>query len=167
MSRPKGSPRTPGSGRKAGTPNKATVQRRLLLGERRRADGVPLAKEVLEESMLHYVRLASECLPPDRGKWKREKDFHRYREAADLRARWLAPYQSPQYRSITVQPSHDGVRAKGTPAVDMLEDFIVRLARSRRVINPPEPKTIDAVPVPDETPAEAVKVVDGKNGNGG
>jgi len=40
---------------------------------------------------------------------------------------------------------------------------MLRLARARR-LNPP--KTIEAVPVPDETPAEAVKVVDGKNGNG-
>jgi len=159
MSRPKGSPRTPGSGRKAGTPNKATVQRRLLLGERRRADGVPFAGEVLEESMLHYVRLASECLPPERGKWKREKDFHRYRLLADERAKWLAPYQSPTYRSLTVTPPQQRA-AKGTPAIDALEAFVLQLAR--RVHRLSEPKTIEAVA--DEAPSEAAKVIDGKNG---
>jgi hypothetical protein len=163
MSRPKGSPRTPGSGRKAGTPNRKTIERRLLFGEGRRANGTLLAREVLEQSMLQYLELASQCAPPEKGQWqaKKQKLFHFYRERADLRARWLAPFQSPTYRSITMQPPPQRP-AKGG-AIDALEDFMLRLARARR-LNPP--KTIEAVPVPDETPAEAVKVVDGKNGNG-
>lgn len=154
MSRPKGSPKTPGSGRQKGTPNRATVQRRLLFGEGRRADGTPLAKEVLEESMLHYLRLANACAPPENGKWDKgqEKLFHRYREAADLRARWLAPYQSPQFRSITVQPPREKPVA-GTSAIDALEAMVLSLARVRRIEAPPQPMN-------DITPA------DNKDGNG-
>jgi hypothetical protein len=163
LSRPKGSPRTPGSGRKKGTPNKATVQRRLLFDEGRRANGTPLAREVLEQNMLLYVRLASEYAPPDKGRWQREKrrQFFVYSDKANLLAKWLCPYQSPQFRSITVQPLHEPGRPRGTPTIDALESFMITLAKTRRHLNPP---TIDAVPVPDETPAEAAKVIDGKNG---
>ena len=152
----KGQPKT--GGRAAGVPNRKTIERRLLFGEGRRANGTLLAREVLEQSMLEYLRLANECAPPEKGRWqaKKQKLFHFYRERADLRARWLAPFQSPTYRSITMQPPPQRP-AKGG-AIDALEDFMLRLARARR-LNPPEPKTIEAVPVPDETPAEAVKVV--------
>jgi hypothetical protein len=151
LSRPKGSPKTPGSGRKAGTPNRRTIERKLLFGEGRRADGVPLAREVLEESMLRYVQLANECAPPENGKWDKgqEKLFHRYREAADLRAKWLAPYQSPQYRSITVQPPRETGAPRGTPAIDALESFVLALAKVRRIT---PPKTIESAVV-DATPS--------------
>jgi hypothetical protein len=148
MSRPKGSPKTPGSGRQKGTPNKATIERRLFT--EKKASGGLLAKEVLEQSMLHYLQLANECLPPEKGEWKREKDFHRYRDKADERARWLAPYQSPQYRSITVQPPRETGAPRGTPAIDALESFVLALARVRRV----EGKSLPA------TPSEAAKVID-------
>jgi hypothetical protein len=60
----------------------------------------------------------------------------------------LAPYQSPTYRSITVEaPRESAVR--GTPAIDALESFVLALARERRV-QPPEPKTIE--PSAEETP---------------
>ena len=154
-------------GRQKGTPNRKTIEQKLLFaaGEGRRANGVPLAKEVLEASMLEYIRLANTAAPPERGQWlaAKQKLFHFYRDKANECARWLAPYQSPQYRSITVQPPREIGAPRGTPGIDALEDFMLRLARARR-LNPP--KTIEAVPVPDETPAEAVKVVDGKNGNG-
>jgi len=165
MSRPKGSPRTPGSGRKAGTPNRKTIERRLLFGEGRRANGTLLAREVLEQSMLEYLRLANECAPPEKGRWqaKKQKLFHFYRERADLRARWLAPFQSPTYRSIAIQPPRETAGApRGRSAVDALEKMLLSLARVRR-LNPPEPTTIEAVA--DEAPAEPVTVSDGKNGH--
>jgi hypothetical protein len=130
-----------------------------LIGERR-ADGVPLARDVLEESMLHYCALAQENAPPaNGGKWdkRKEKLFHLYRDKADLRARWLAPYQSPQYRSITVQPPQSAA-ARGTPAIDALEKFVLTLARARKV-QQPEMKTIESTAV-DATPAEPAKVID-------
>ncbi|HKD91833.1 MAG TPA: hypothetical protein VKB56_08010 [Terriglobales bacterium] len=146
MSRPKGSPKTVGSGRKKGTPNRRTIERRLL-GEAR-ADGKPLAKEVLEANMLRYVELANSCLPPASGRWAKEQEFHFYTQKASDNARMLAPYQSPTYRSITVEaPREPAVR--GTPAIDALEAFVLALARARKV-QPPEPKTIE--PSADETP---------------
>jgi hypothetical protein len=152
-------------GRAKGTPNKRTTERKLFAEAR--SNGRPLAKEVLEESMLHYLELASQCARPEQGHWQREKQkqFFAYRDKADERARWLAPYQSPTYRSITVQPPRQRA-AKGTPAIDALEAFVLQLARQRRVHRLSEPKTIEAVAVPDETPAEPVPVIDGKNSNG-
>jgi hypothetical protein len=136
LTRPKGSPKTPGSGRKAGTPNRKTIERKLLFGEGRRANGVLLAREVLEASMLEYLRLANACAPPEKkGRvWraKQQKLFHFYREKADERARWLAPFQSPTFRSISVLPRETGAVPRGTPALDALESFVLRLARARR-----------------------------------
>jgi hypothetical protein len=152
-------------GRQKGTPNKRTIEQRLF-SEKRGVNGRLLAKEVLEAGMLTYLELAARYLPPERGQWTKEHQrfFHLYRHKADERARWLAPYQSPQYRSLTVtQPREKS--AKGTPAVDALEDFMLRLAKARRHLNPPELKTVEAVALPDETPAEAAKVIDGKNGH--
>ena len=151
-SRPKGCEKTPGSGRQKGTPNKATIERRLLFTEGRRANGTLLAREVLEASMLQYLQLANECAPPESGEWEAEKQklFHFYREKADERARWLCPYQSPQYRSITVQPPRETGAPRGTPAIDALEAFVLSLARVRRI----EGKSLPA------TPSEAAKVID-------
>jgi hypothetical protein len=150
MSRPKGSPKTPGSGRQKGTPNRRTIERKLITAAR--ADGVPMAKEVLEQSMLEYLRLANACAPPESGAWQAEKQklFHFYREKADERAKWLAPYQSPQYRSITVQPPRETGAPRGTPAIDALESFVLALARVRRI----EGKSLPA------TPTESAKVID-------
>src|SRR6516225_3924958 len=97
MSRPKGSPKTVGSGRKKGTPNQRTIERRLL-GEAR-ADGKPLAKEVLEANMLRYVELANSCLPPASGRRAKEQEFHFYTQKASDNARMLAPYR-PIVRSL-------------------------------------------------------------------
>ena len=156
----KGQPKT--GGRQKGVPNRKTIERRLLFGEGRRANGVLLAREVLEASMLEYVRLANACAPPEkRGRvWraKQQKLFHFYREKADERARWLAPFQSPTFRSVTIAPRETGAVPRGRSAIDALEDFVLRLARARR-LNPPQ--TIDAAA--DETP-EAAKVIDGKTG---
>src|SRR5215469_15768514 len=133
-------------GRKAGTPNRRTIERRLITEAR--ADSKLLAKEVLEQNMLRYVELANSCLPPASGEWKKEQQFHFYTEKAGANARMLAPYQSPTYRSITVQaPRETAVR--GTPAIDALEDFVLALARARKD-QPNEPKTIEASA--EETP---------------
>jgi hypothetical protein len=144
-------------GRQKGTPNRRTTERMLIAEARARADGVPLAREILESGMLQYVQLANQCAPPEHGKWsaKKRKLFERYRLAADVRAKWLMPFQSPQYRSITVQAPPTGA-ARGTPAIDALESFVLTLARARRV-SQPELKTIEST-VLDATPAEPAKV---------
>jgi hypothetical protein len=134
-------------GRKAGTPNRRTIERRLITEAR--ADGKLLAKEVLEQNMLRYVELANSCLPPASGEWKKEPQFHFYTEKAGANARMLAPYQSPTYRSITVQAPRESV-ARGTPAIDALEDFVLTLSRQRR-IGPNDTKTVESAAV-DETP---------------
>jgi hypothetical protein len=139
-------------GRQKGTPNKRTVQARLF--REAKLDGKPLAKEVLEESMFTYLRLAVACARPESGAWSAEKQklFHFYREKCDERARWLAPYQSPQYRSITVQPPRETGAPRGTPAIDALESFVLALAKVRRVEAP-----LKSLPA---TPSEAAKVID-------
>jgi hypothetical protein len=149
MSRPKGSPKTVGSGRKKGTPNRRTIERKLI--SEARADGKPLAKEVLELEMLFYVELANQFRPtlPLTGEWKDEQKFHSYSEKAGQFARLLAPYQSPTYRSITVQAPRESA-ARGTPAIDALEAFVLTLSRLRR-IGANDTKTVECA-ADDEIP---------------
>ena len=149
MSRPKGSPKTVGSGRKKGTPNRRTIERKLI-GEAR-ADCKPLAKEVLEDFMLFYIQAAYQFRPPlpIPENWEGESKFHSYAEKAGQFARMLAPYQSPTYRSITMQPPRESA-ARGTPAIDALEAFVLTLSRLRR-IGPNDTKTVECA-ADDETP---------------
>jgi hypothetical protein len=149
MSRPKGSPKTVGSGRKKGTPNRRTIERKLV--SEARADGKPLAKEVLEDFMLFYIQAAYQFRPPlpIPENWEGESKFHSYAEKAGQFARMLAPYQSPTYRSITMQTPRESA-AGGTPAIDALEAFVLALARARRD-QPNDTKTVESAAV-DETP---------------
>ena len=61
----------------------------------------------------------------------------------------LAPYQSPTYRSITMQAPRESA-ARGTPAIDALEAFVLTLSRLRR-IGPNDTKTVECA-ADDETP---------------
>ena len=135
-------------GRPAGSPNRATTQRKLI--SEHRADGVPLAKEVLERYMLYYVDAANRIMPklplkldPDEAERAKLRLFNSLVEKAAFFARALAPYQSPTYRSITVQAPRDSA-ARGTPAIDALEAFVLTLAAVRK--KEPEPQIIESEP---------------------
>lgn len=139
-------------GRIAGTPNRVTTQRKLIAEQR--ASGKPLAKEVLEQYMLYYVEAANLITPklplqpdPNEAEQAKLRLFNTLVEKAAFFARALAPYQSPTYRSITVQAPRD-TAMRGTPAIDALEQFVITLAAVRR--REPEPKIIE--PEPDDTP---------------
>ena len=137
--------------RPRGSPNKVTVQRKLTMEHR--ALGIPLAKQVLEDFMLQYVEAAKAYMPkqwpiPDDDEAEANaRKFHFLADKAAFYARALAPYQSPTFRSIEIQPPRD-TASRGTPAVDALEAFVLTLAAVRR--KQPEPKVIE--PEPDDTP---------------
>ena len=150
-------------GRPPGAVNRTTTQRKLLVEHR--ATGVPLAKEILEEFMLFYVEAARKVIPkrlplPDNASEAEHSNvrlFHSLAEKAAFYARALAPYQSPTYRSITVQAPRE--QHHGTPAIDALEAFVLTLAAVRKPV--PEPKIIE--PVPEDEPT----LVDVKSNGGG
>ena len=142
-------------GRPAGSVNRATIQRKLV--KEHRANGIPLAKEVLERYMLEYVAAAEAYRPkkwpiPDDDEAQADaRKFHQLVEKVAFFARALAPYQSPTYRSITVQAPRD-TAARGTPAIDALESFVLTLAAVRR--REPDLKTVTEVETgsDDDTP---------------
>lgn len=121
QSRPKGSPKTPGSGRPPGGKNKATIARDLIAAEiaaktvaDARVQNRKLAKEVLEEFMHLFAGLAARHQPLPRGITntdpKRDPDeglFDRYAVLAVDCARKLAPYQSPTFQAIMIAPPPD------------------------------------------------------------
>jgi len=96
---------------------------------------VPLAKEMMEQLAVFYFKAAQQLMPPlpipenyDPDKLRR---FNSMAEKCAFYARSLAPYQSPTYRSITVQAPRDTAH-RGTPAIDALEAFVLTLAAVRR-----------------------------------
>jgi hypothetical protein len=93
-------------------PNRATVER-ALLAERQvaesKANGNPLAKEVLEAAMLASMKMAEHYTPtpamPD-GRENingREDEFMRWLRVTIDCATKLAPYQSPALRAIYLE----------------------------------------------------------------
>lgn len=82
-------------GRKAGTPNKATVEREKVVADEQHSKGNLLAKEVLADVMNEF--LAAARLKKNS---KHRLDF--LKQAADLAAK-LAPYQSPQLQRTTLR----------------------------------------------------------------
>jgi len=76
--------------------------------------------------------------------------FDKFADKTMICATRLAPFQSPTYRSITVQAPRD-TAMRGTPAIDALEAFVLTLAAVRR--KPPETVDLKAnEPEPDDTP---------------
>lgn len=107
-------------GRKRGTPNKRTEEKKLLpLMEQARAHGAghKLAKEVIEEFMIVAAGTAARYQPRPRqedgqeeGKFKETNKlanpdlFEKWAKLAVAWATDLAPYQSPTFRAIVVAP---------------------------------------------------------------
>ena len=82
-------------GRKAGTPNKATVEREKAVAAAEHEQGRKLAKEVLATVMNEF--LAEAAL-----KKNKRNRLDLLKQAADLAAK-LAPYQSPQLQRTTLR----------------------------------------------------------------
>jgi hypothetical protein len=104
-------------GRPKGSPNKLTEERArqatLALGKPI-APTAKLAKEVLEEAMMHFRALAGKyqvklhpddaSKPKDQQRWVGdEAKFERYMRLAGDMADRLAPYQSPRLAAVAVQ----------------------------------------------------------------
>jgi hypothetical protein len=147
----KGQPKT--GGRQSGSRNLRTVEL-AVKRERELASGKPLAKEVLEELMLLYRDAALQFRPPlpipDDYDADKLRMFDKFADKTMICATRLAPFQSPTYRSITVQAPRD-TAMRGTPAIDALEAFVLTLAAVRR--KPPETVDLKAnEPEPDDTP---------------
>jgi hypothetical protein len=93
-------------GRTAGTKNRSTVERELVAAQQvadAKASGRKLAKEVLQEFM-HQFRVRA-------FKARNNDNFERWARLAVETARWLAPYESPQFARIEVPsppPTIDG-----------------------------------------------------------
>lgn len=139
-----------GAGRPGGSRNRRTVE--LALRRQRDSTGnKPLAKEVLERFMLFYTEAAMQYLPPlpIAEEWPDAQKFHSYADKAGHFARMLAPYQSPTYKSITVQAPRES-SAHGTPAIDALEAFVLTLAAVRR--REPQPAEKPAAEPTDDVP---------------
>lgn len=109
----KGGPKTPGSGRVKGTPNKATVERKLAAEiDAARAGEKELGKDVLERAMRFAEGVVSLNRPEpvvvegkvsgtQGGDWDR---FGAWFDRWVFCAKELAKYQSPQLRAIAVAP---------------------------------------------------------------
>jgi hypothetical protein len=117
MSRGGSKPGERRGGRQEGTPNKATVQKQLVaaqIAERTVADartmGKKLAKEVLEDFMLHFADIAEQYrpTPPEAEHQNPHSDearFNKYAAIAMECARSLAPYQSPTFKAVQIAPA--------------------------------------------------------------
>ena len=140
----KGAPKS--GGRQRGSRNIRTVElakahERMVVGAQ---ESGALAKEVLEELMMFYINAARHYMPPIPipEDYPHLHAFHSFTERAGHFARMLAPYQSPTYRSITVQAPRESA-GHGTPAIDALEAFVLTLAAVRRRPQS-EPEIIEA-----------------------
>lgn len=98
--------------------------------------------------MMFYTEAAEHYLPklPIPDEWNDAHKFHTFVEKACTYARMLAPYQSPTYKSITVQAPRESA-ARGTPAIDALEAFVLTLAAVRR--REPQMSAPTSEPEPD------------------
>ena len=94
-------------GRAKGTPNKSTRELALLVEAK--VTGEPLAKEILRKHMHRFDALADAATNPEK------RDY--YSERAVACARWLAPFQSPTYRSIVVEPPPMPMRTLDADAI--------------------------------------------------
>lgn len=102
-----------GGGRARGTPNKATIEKNLMIaqqlavkaGEKKK----PLAKEVLEDFMHLTAGMAAFYQPshPDQlpNRHANEDKFWQAALACKEFAKALAPYQSPTFKAIVGMPS--------------------------------------------------------------
>ena len=104
-------------GRKAGTPNKSTLARAAEIAAEHRAANLPLAVEVLENAMLNALKMAVKFeLKPglvevtDKEGNKSMKEsivgdevlYGKYLDKTIIAAGKLAPYQTPQLQSTTL-----------------------------------------------------------------
>jgi hypothetical protein len=107
-----------GSGRKRGVKTAATIEKERIAAEialRTQADarvnGVPLAKEVLDQFMQLFAGLAAnfQPWPESRGVNPNynENSFRFYAEAAVNTAHKLAPFQSPTFKAVQISAPPD------------------------------------------------------------
>jgi len=123
-------------GRAKGTPNKRTAE--LLNGALERGPGAPLAKEVLEELMLHYLGKArvNMALPGEQETPEQEAGLQHWGMMAAEVARMLAPYQSPTLKAIMTNPAPQ--------EAGQVTKFVLSIfERKRQPIGPPDLKLIE------------------------
>jgi hypothetical protein len=142
MGWPRGTPRPPGSGRRAGTPNKRAAN--TLLEAKRaiaeaRAHGHKLAKEVADDFMNIFARLASECRPVteherSRGISNPHADEQRFKELSAILLQWVAlllPFQSAKFQSIRVEVGELGDDSEEVGALETLERLLDAYAQAQ------------------------------------
>jgi hypothetical protein len=129
-------------GRVKGQPNKTTVERMRraeLDVAAARARGEKLGKEVLRDYMLIFQERAERYRKPPHAD---EAKFEKYAQLAVDCARWLAPYESPTFRSIAVMPA--------PPEGERVKRFTLRVFESGRplldVTPPRAPALRESVP---------------------
>lgn len=104
-------------GRKKGTPNLKTIEKKILEAREAGAKGAPviLGKETLAEFVVFYRGMAAKYQPKASDNpyemdektlpiWEdRMNKFERWSKLAVECAKYLAPYQSPTFRSVHIQ----------------------------------------------------------------
>jgi hypothetical protein len=170
---PKGQPLPPGAGRKPGTPNKRAAAH-LLEAKRAvaeaRARGHKLAKEVADEFMNIFARLALEVRPVT--EWDLQcgrkpnprADIDKFKELSEILRQWVAlllPYQSARFQSIRVDVGElGGEDMEEVGALETLERLLDAYAdaqeRDRKTIESqvtpalPEPSQPEPAPAPSQ-----------------
>ena len=95
----RGQPKT--GGRRAGSVNKSTLERREMIEQGERASGRKLAIERLAEAMEYWFGLAAQHQPT--GPTPNVDEFRKCLKEGTGCARDLAPYQSPKLQSTTLR----------------------------------------------------------------
>jgi hypothetical protein len=117
-------------GRQKGTPNKATIDRRLAVLQAtgvgdysERLGRVTLAKMVFE------MELQAEKYHPDRGEEPNEELFFKYATMAASIASDLAPYQSPKLAAIfTNTEKRSALERVGSIEQEVYDEFMMEIA---------------------------------------
>jgi hypothetical protein len=144
----------PGAGRPRG-PSKATIEK-ALIAERNvsevKASGKKLAKEVLEDFMLFFAKMAADFQTSPAGASPNpqadEGKFWKYAQAAVDCAHKLAPFQSPTFRAVTVAPSPE----PNQPQKVMRIKLRIFEHDGREVMNGGERDSPEMLPPDDENP---------------
>jgi hypothetical protein len=143
LSRPIGSPKTPGSGRQKGTGNKRAANNLLEVKRavaEARAGGHKLAKEVADEFMNIFAKLALEVRPvteweTQHGRKPNPKaNLEQFKELAEICRGWvqvLLPYQAARFQSIRVEVGELGEDAEEVDALATLERLLEAYAQAQ------------------------------------
>jgi hypothetical protein len=152
-------------GRGRGTKNLRTIEDELNAGmdaertfSEARAHHKKLAKEVIADFMAVFMGIATRYQPlakdgtpnPDFN----EDKFERWSMNALHAAKWLAPYQSPTFRQVTLAnpaPDHTQRHPNAAKAVSAILDLMAQTLRAPPIIN----ATISHIAeLPEATPVD-------------